>query len=195
MLGLKPGASEAEIKRAYRELVKKYHPDRYRDNPLAGLAEEKLREINEAYDFLTSRRQVDGDEAWQGRASYRSASGSGYARVRQSIDLGDLERAEELLRGLDPREAEWMYLKGLISLRKGWYDQAYQLFSQAAAAAPGNLEYRRAVEQMEAANREYQAAGWGRRQRQGMDPCSVCTTLWCADCMCECLGGDFIQCC
>ena len=52
VLGLKEGASIEEIKKAYRELVKKYHPDRYMDNPLSDLAEEKLREINEAYDIL-----------------------------------------------------------------------------------------------------------------------------------------------
>ena len=196
VLGLKPGASEAEIKRAYRELVKKYHPDRYRDNPLAGLAEEKLREINEAYEYLMSRRSAGSDEEWRASTnSYGSRTGYDYARVRQCIDLGDLDRAEELLRGLDARDAEWMYLKGLIALRKGWYDQAYDLFSRAAAAAPANPEYRRAVEQMEEANRRFQAAGWGRRQRGGMDPCTVCTTLWCADCACECLGGDLIQCC
>ena len=54
ILGLNPGASEAEIKKAYRELVKKYHPDKYQGNPLADLAEEKLREVNEAYDTLTN---------------------------------------------------------------------------------------------------------------------------------------------
>ncbi|HOJ12845.1 MAG TPA: DnaJ domain-containing protein, partial [Clostridiales bacterium] len=52
VLGVKEGANDEEIKRAYRELVKKYHPDQYRDNPLAKLAEEKLREVNEAYEYL-----------------------------------------------------------------------------------------------------------------------------------------------
>jgi molecular chaperone DnaJ len=52
VLGIKEGASYDEIKRAYRELAKKYHPDRYRDNPLSDLADEKMREINEAYDTL-----------------------------------------------------------------------------------------------------------------------------------------------
>ena len=52
VLGIKEGASYDEIKRAYRELAKKYHPDRYQNNPLADLAEEKMREINEAYDAL-----------------------------------------------------------------------------------------------------------------------------------------------
>jgi molecular chaperone DnaJ len=52
VLGIKPGASEEEIRAAYRELVKKYHPDKYVDNPLADLAEEKMQEINEAYDIL-----------------------------------------------------------------------------------------------------------------------------------------------
>ena len=51
VLGVKPGASEAEIKTAYKNLVKKYHPDKYQGNPLADLAEEKLQEVNEAYDM------------------------------------------------------------------------------------------------------------------------------------------------
>ena len=52
VLGVPQGASEEEIKAAYRELVKKYHPDKYQNNPLADLAEEKLREVNEAYEYL-----------------------------------------------------------------------------------------------------------------------------------------------
>lgn len=52
VLGVKEGASYDEIKRAYRELVKKYHPDKYRDNPLADLADVKMREINQAYDLV-----------------------------------------------------------------------------------------------------------------------------------------------
>ena len=56
VLGVKQGATEAEIKKAYRGLVKQYHPDNYKDHPLEGLAKEKMQEVNEAYDALTSGR-------------------------------------------------------------------------------------------------------------------------------------------
>jgi molecular chaperone DnaJ len=57
ILGIKEGASEKEIKEAYREQVKKYHPDKHQDNPLYELAEEKLREINEAYEYLMKNHE------------------------------------------------------------------------------------------------------------------------------------------
>jgi hypothetical protein len=56
VLGVSPNAGDDEVKRAYRELVRKYHPDNYRDNPLSDLAEAKMKEINEAYDEIQRLR-------------------------------------------------------------------------------------------------------------------------------------------
>ncbi len=67
VLGVSRSASDEEIKKAYRELVKKYHPDRYKGNPLESLAQEKMQEINDAYATLTDPNR---------RGSYRQ-TGSG----------------------------------------------------------------------------------------------------------------------
>ena len=54
ILGVSENASDEEIKKAYRELARKYHPDNYHDNPLADLAQEKMKEINAAYEQITN---------------------------------------------------------------------------------------------------------------------------------------------
>ena len=61
VLGISPNASEDDIKRAYKELVKKYHPDQYQDNPLSDVAEEKMAEINTAYDEIMQMRRSGGN--------------------------------------------------------------------------------------------------------------------------------------
>ena len=61
VLGVSPSASNDEVKRAYREMSRKYHPDSYVDNPLSGLAEEKFKEIQEAYDQIMNGRAVFQD--------------------------------------------------------------------------------------------------------------------------------------
>ena len=57
VLGVSPEATDEEIKSAYRQLVRKYHPDNYADSPLADLANEKMQEINEAYDMVMKSRR------------------------------------------------------------------------------------------------------------------------------------------
>ena len=60
VLGVQPSATDEEVKAAYRELAKKYHPDHYNDNPLSDLAQEKMQEINEAYDAIIRMRRQGG---------------------------------------------------------------------------------------------------------------------------------------
>ena len=79
ILGVDPSASDEEVKRAYRELARKYHPDNYADNPLGDLAEEKMKQINEAYDQITKMRQNgtpygQGSSGGGGASIYRRAT-------------------------------------------------------------------------------------------------------------------------
>ena len=75
VLGLSSNASDEEVKRAYRELARKYHPDNYQNNPLADLAEEKMKEINEAYETITKMRAGGASSS---SSSYQSGYGYGY---------------------------------------------------------------------------------------------------------------------
>ncbi len=197
VLGIKEGASEEEIKRAYRELVKKYHPDQYRDNPLAKLAEEKLAEINEAYDYLMKNRSSSGN-------GYRSYSGSQwdntansnniFNEVKRNINIGNIKEAEDILNRHNVRNAEWYYLKGIVFLRKGWYDEAFSHIQTAVNMDPGNPEYRSTLQKLNMTNVHYRYNPY-RTRTHNSDLCDICTFLWCTDCFCECLGGDFISCC
>ncbi len=69
VLGVRRGATEAEIKKAYRTLVKKYHPDSYKNHPLEDLAKEKMQEVNEAYDTLVTRGGAAGQGTGTGPRS------------------------------------------------------------------------------------------------------------------------------
>ena len=55
ILGVDKSASQDDVKKAYKKLARKYHPDNYANNPLADLAQEKMKEINEAYATLMIR--------------------------------------------------------------------------------------------------------------------------------------------
>ena len=81
ILGVSRNASEQEIKAAYKALVKKYHPDQYQDNPLAEFAEEKMAEINTAYDAIMQERR-NGTQSY---SSYDSSSSQSYQGISSTI--------------------------------------------------------------------------------------------------------------
>lgn len=152
VLGVSRTASDDEIKKKYRELARKYHPDNYANNPLADLAQEKMKQINEAYDAITKERAGGGTQyraySQPGGTSSGSASGP-YRDVRSAIMAGDLARAEMILGSIVDRNAEWNFLMGAVAYHRGWMDEASRYFRQAASMDPGNAEYRQAVAQME----------------------------------------------
>ena len=140
VLGVSPGASEEEIKKAYRDLARKYHPDNYQNNPLADLAQEKMKDINEAYDALTKKRSSTGPGAG-GYGYSGQASGGTYqttpefAKIRQIINAGDLDAADRMLEGITDRGAEWYFLRGNIAQRRGWMDEAHRNYQTACQMA------------------------------------------------------------
>ena len=84
VLGVSPSATDEQIKSAYRELARKYHPDNYVNNPLADLAQEKMKEINEAYDQIQRQRKQQ-QQSYSGQASAnRGYSNAGYSRQSYS---------------------------------------------------------------------------------------------------------------
>lgn len=76
VLGVSQNASDQEIKKAYRELARKYHPDNYVNNPLADLAEEKMKEVNEAYEAIQKQRSGGGAISSSPPATIRAAISS-----------------------------------------------------------------------------------------------------------------------
>lgn len=186
VLGISPDASDDEVKRAYREMARKYHPDHYQNNPLADLAEEKMKEVNAAYEQIT-RQRAGGGYRNQGQQAYQQGyqqayqgGGSVYARVRQAINQGDIGTAEQLLRNVGTQDAEWHFLQGSIAYRKGWLDEARQQFQLACSMNPNNVEYRQALAMMQQGGQAYRPYGYA----AGPDACDCCTTLMCMQCLC-----------
>ena len=214
VLGVSPSATDEQIKNAYRELARKYHPDNYVNNPLADLAQEKMKEINEAYDQIQRQRKQQ-QQSYSGQASAkRGYSNAGYSRhsysgqgrsqfadIRQLLNSNRLSEAEELLEGIPQqrRDAEWYYLRGRVFYVHGWLDQAYSYYTRAVQMNPGNAEYQTALNQlMWQRNTGRPSGGYGdyrNVQSGGMSGCDMCSGLICADCCCECMGGDLISCC
>lgn len=176
VLGIKEGASQEEIKAAYREQVKKYHPDKYQDNPLQDLAEEKLQEINEAYEYLMKNSGNGGSQS----------SGPEFAEIRRMIDRGNLPGAEAALGRIRTRNAEWFFLYGMISLRKGWYDDAVSNVQTAISMDPSNMEYRNAMNSIMASGAGYRTQSFGRGYTSNDELCRLLQCYCCADALCDC---------
>jgi len=206
VLGIKEGASKEEIQRAYRQLVKQYHPDQYGDNPLRTLAEERLREINEAYETLKSSHSSSYNKSHYSSSTHHSSSSDNssysnnsnysYNDIRMDIQRGYLDNAYNKLNNMNLRDAEWNFLMGVVYMKRGWYDGAHGYLENAVSMDPSNHEYRNAFNSLSHGNHHYRNV-YNNRRGGGMfggNCCDTLCTLWCADSLCECMGGDLCDC-
>lgn len=208
VLGVPNTASDDEIKKAYRDLARKYHPDNYHDNPLADLAQERMKEINEAYETIQTQRKRGSSGGYSGGSSggsygggygygagyggYQQSYAGPYQRVRAAIQQGNLNLAEELLNAMRDHDAEWNFLKGVLCYRRGWMDEAKRYYQTAVQMDPDNAEYQRALDMMEGRQTAYRPDGYGNVSTGSchMNPClPLCVMLSC------CPGGGYFYCC
>lgn len=200
ILGIPRSASQEDIRKAYRELVKKYHPDKYQGNPLADLAEEKLQEVNWAYDTLTknggassaaysqSSSYAGAYGASGGSYAYGNSSQSGaygtytgsysgsspiYNQIRAYINSNNITAAEQLLMQNRAEDAEWHFLNGVVSFKLGRIAEGLQDVEIAVQMDPENQEYQNAYSQMNSVGSMYQSMSSS--QGYGMNP--FCWTL------------------
>ena len=216
ILGVPETATDAEVKKAYLNLARKYHPDNYHDNPLADLAQEKMKEINAAYEQITKERSSrssgsasaygssggygSGSSGYGGYGGYggyqqryggQSASGSSVLQqVRIAISTGDLSRAEALLANYSDHNAEWNFLKGAVCYRRGWMDEAKRYYQTACQMDPGNAEYRSALDYMENGRQSAYRPGGG---TFGTNVCggNLCAEICCTYLLCNGCGYGF----
>lgn len=190
VLGVSKNASDEEINNAYRELLRKYQSDTYGS---AEKADAKVNELNKAYDEIMLSRRSSGSGAFNGNSG--GSKVADFSDIRMKIQAGRIDDAEMLLDGMpsNMRNAEWNFLKGSILYKRGWLEEAYKYYANAVQMDPNNKEYKAALNNLNyTRNGQYRTS---QTHASGCSGCDVCTSLVCADCCCECMGGDLIRCC
>ena len=206
VLGVSPDASDEEIKRAYRALAKKYHPDL---NPGDQEAARKMQQVNAAYDQIKNpdKARRPGQGGYGGYGGYYDPFG-GYQQQSQQRQSGDqyqnsayqyirFGRYQEALNALgnsSNRDARWYYLSALANDGLGNQVTALEHIRRAVSMEPDNPEYLRTLELIEHGGAAYrQSAGNFRGFTFGGDPCTNMCLCYLAQLFC--CRGQFFFCC
>ena len=226
ILGVTRDAGDREIKKAYRDLSRKYHPDSYagKSEAEANAAAEKFKQVQEAYNRIVDERSgkatgsygdfggFGGFGANQGRQNYSEdeqhmMAAMNYIRARR------YNEALNVLNGISNRNAAWYYYSSIANMGLGNNNVALEQAKQAADMEPGNMQYRQYYQQLQNGGGFYGGSPFGSpfgggyggggsyggygSYGGGYDSCgtgNLCCDLWCADTLCECMGGDLCAC-
>jgi len=213
VLGLRHGASDEEIKKAYRILSRKYHPDANVNNPDAAQAEEKFKQVQAAYDQIMKEKEQGGTNygstnGYGGFGSYGgyqqgSAAGQGSEYINylnaamNYIRAGRYNEALNVLSGIDKKTAQWYYLSAVANNGLGNNVVALEHAKRAVALEPNQMEYRIFLQRLQGSGGWYDqmSVPYGGMTAMGND---ICCKLCVANMICNmcCFGGrGGILCC
>jgi molecular chaperone DnaJ len=197
VLEVSPSAGNDEIKKAYRELSRKYHPDSYVNNPLSNLAEEKFKEVQEAYEQIMKEREggYGAGNAPYGQTSYSDGTQEEMVHMTAVYNYLAARRYQEalnVLSGISNRTARWYYYSAVANAGIGNNIMASEHARQAVNMEPNNVEYKNFLNQFQWQDQRYQTTRGTMGNEYGMG--NFCCDLWCADTLCECMGGDLCSC-
>ena len=197
VLGVSRNASIDEIKKAYKELSRKYHPDSYVGNPLSSLAEEKFKQVQEAYDAIMKEKNGDYNYADNyNNNGYNNSESGEMAEVYNLLGRRAYSQALSLLDSMPNRNAKWYYYSAIAQGGLGNNLRGMEYARMAVSMEPNNIEYQNLVNRLSfQGNRYGEVRNVYRGGRSGFDDASdLCCKLWLADSLCECMGGDLCSC-
>ncbi len=204
ILGISENATQAEITEAYQNKKKYYQELRFEEGEVGADAARMLGVIEQAY--------ASAIEKSHSSSSIEDGPNS-YDDVKLAISEKRIDDAQKLLDNNTYRGAEWHYYQAVIYYEKSWLAESKKQLEIACAIDPNNEKYKRTLTNLKKkidgatpfakqnqqgqqgqqnyyANRSYQ-----QQPSAGDGCCAACQTLICADCCCECMGGDLIGCC
>ena len=200
VLGVSHDASDDEIKAAYRNLAKKYHPDL---NPGDTAAAQKMNEINAAYDQIKNPKQSTSYNSYGGSSTAgQRYGGQGYdgdtnasalQAARHYIQIGYYQQALVALNGAQTRDAEWYYLSAIANNNLGNRITALEHIQRAVAMQPDNLEYQRVLAQIQNGGNLYSNFNQAFSMNMGTSA-RFCLGIVAANVLCRLFGIPFICC-
>lgn len=200
VLGLTYGASEEEVKNAYRQLAIKNNPQQFQDPVEKRMAQQKMEEIDAAFDEIMNYLRAGTmpvesasgayNQSYTQNNSQRNEDGF-YAYIRRLIQESNYDQAISQL-NTQPNydQAQWQFLMGSALYYKGFLNQSFPYFQRAVQLDPNNPEYSAAYGRLNQ-NRQGNIYGspYPRQTTYATggccDPCTVCQCLVCMDCCCH----------
>lgn len=219
VLGVPRGASDEEIKKAYRRLSRQYHPDANVNNPNKDAAEEKFKEVQAAYKSI-----MDGTSQ-NGYSSYNSGYGGQYGggfggfggfsgfddferytrrttgedrgedmyfnAAARYIQNGSYDEALNVLKNISNHNGKWYYYSAIAHYGKGNQATALEHIQRAMNIEPNNFEYQRVYSQIKNGSNWYN--GMGRTYTVPNVSGGYCFKLCLANLLCNmcCCGTPF----
>ena len=159
ILGVGEQASDEEVKKAYRKLSRKYHPDANVNSPNAAEYEEKFKQVQQAYQQIMEERHNPNGSFSNFHAESSGGQDEDSIHLQAALNFIQNYRFMEAVRVLNEiknRDAQWYYISAIANNGAHNYAIALEHAKMAAKLEPDRAEYQRYVEQLQGHNTSYQ---------------------------------------